>query len=100
MTLLAVKPTSVCCSCKIKHELIAVGNGFYKHVLIKLSILFFFFKYIFQVADYNVAAAQQGIVYIDEVDKITKKVDLTHLFLFSFNLKIHSFTNNFLCPSL
>ena len=38
-----------------------------------------------QVADYNAAAAQQGVVYIDEVYKISKKVSL---FFWSISLSL------------
>lgn len=37
-------------------------------------IIYFLPYFDSKAADYDIAAAQQGIIYIDEVDKITKKV--------------------------
>ena len=35
-----------------------------------------------QAADYDVEKAQRGIVYIDEVDKVSRKMENLHLAMF------------------
>ncbi|KXG30067.1 hypothetical protein SORBI_3004G131040 [Sorghum bicolor] len=58
------------------------GNGTWHMKYVKILKIYIKYKHWMspsQAADFDVAAAQQGIVYIDEVDKITKKAESINL---------------------
>lgn len=61
------------------------------------GLTIFIWHICFKAADFNVQAAQQGIIYLDEVDKITKKVFISPAF--SFQILLIFFKKNLIMTS-